>query len=150
MTGNRAVGRRDSTERAAVELVVTYLSFCEEGRLDEAHACLALGATLTFPGNMRFTDLEDWFSYFRGQVRWVRKRNYQFDVCRTGEDDWVLVCRGELEGVTASNEQFAAVRFLDRFVVSSGRIVEQQVWNDMAVHGLVQVAGRRRDGPRPC
>lgn len=124
-----------STERV-VQRVLEYLRHTESGRLDEARAYLSTRARHTFPGGREFTDLGEWLNWFRSRMKWVRKRDHEVDVCRAANGDLVIYVRGFLEGETVSGTAFDDVRFLDRFVVSDGEIVDQQVWNDLAVRGI--------------
>jgi hypothetical protein len=121
---------------ADVRRVLEYLRLTEAGRLDEARAYLSADARLTFPGGRRFTDLGEWLAYFRSRMKDVRKRDHQVDVCRGGNGDHIIYVRGVLDGETVLGDTFHDVRFLDRFVVSGGAIVDQQVWNDLAVRGV--------------
>lgn len=124
----------DSTDD--VRQVLDYLRHTEAGRLDEARAHLAPGARHTFPGGREFAGLGEWLAWFRARMTWVRKRDHQVDVCRTPDGDHVIYVRGFLDGETASGHPFRDVRFVDRFVVSGGAIVDQQVWNDLAARGV--------------
>lgn len=119
-----------------VERVLEYLRLTESGRLDEARAYLSPRARHVFPGGREFADLREWFGWFRARMTRVRKRDHQVDVCHTANGDLVIYVRGFLEGETASGHAFDDVRFIDRFVVSNGEIVEQHVWNDLAARGV--------------
>jgi hypothetical protein len=129
----------DQEREPEIRVVLDYLAHCEAGRLDEARAYLAAGVKHTFPGGRIFADLGDWFGYFRSRIDVVRKRHQQVDVCRTGDPDdaaVVVYVRGLLEGRTVEGVSFDDVRFIDRFVVRDGAIVDQQVWNDLASRGI--------------
>lgn len=119
-----------------VERVLEYLKLTEAGRLDEACVYLSPQVRHTFPGGREFTDLREWFGWFRARMKRVRKRDHEIDVCRAANGDLVIYVRGFLEGETALGRAFDGVRFIDRFVVSNGEIVEQQVWNDLAACGV--------------
>jgi hypothetical protein len=43
----------------------------------------------------------------------------------------VVYCSGTLEGVWLDGSAFSGIRFIDRFEVAGGRIVRQDVWNDL-------------------
>ncbi|NJC12979.1 hypothetical protein F4558_002805 [Micromonospora profundi] len=119
-----------------VQRVLEYLRHTEAGRLDEARAYLSPRVRHTFPGGREFADLSEWFGWFRARMRRVRKRDHEIDVCHAANGDLVIYVRGFLEGETTSGHAFDGVRFIDRFVVSAGQIVEQQVWNDLAACGV--------------
>lgn len=129
--------------RTDVRCVLEYLRHTEAGRLDEARAYLSAEVRHTFPGGTQFTDLGEWFAQFRSRLKWIRKRDHQVDVCRAGNGDLVVYVRGFLRGETVLGDTFDDVRFIDRFVVANGKIVDQQVWND-----LVDDSGSARLPPR--
>jgi hypothetical protein len=48
------------------------------------------------------------------------------------EDGTVIVyCFGTLYGDFADGRHFDGVRFIDRFTVRDGRLVDHRVWNDL-------------------
>jgi hypothetical protein len=133
-------------DRTDVRHVLEYLRHTEAGRLDDARAYLSADVRHTFPGGREFTDLGEWFAYFRARMKRIRKRAHQVDTCRAGSGDLVIYVRGFLDGETILGETFNDVRFIDRFVVSNGKIVDQQVWNDLAARG-VEPGGPAGDHP---
>lgn len=127
---------RSRGHRAEVALVLDYLAHCETDRLTEARACLAPGTRHTFPGGRTFGDLGDWHADFRSRMSWLRKRDHEIDVCDAGGEEVVVYVRGRLTGRTVDGAEFDDVRFIDRFVVRNGSIVDQAVWNDLSERGL--------------
>jgi hypothetical protein len=132
--------------RTDVRRVLDYLRHTEAGRLDEARAYLSADVRHTFPGGREFADLGEWFTYFRSRMKRIRKRDHQVDVCPVRTGDLVIYVHGFLEGETVLGETFDDVRFIDRFVVRKGKIVDQQVWNDLAERG-VEPGGPAGDRP---
>jgi len=49
---------------------------------------------------------------------------------------------GDLRGEWADGTPFSGIRYIDRFVVRDGRIVDQKVWNDLAIAMAQQAAAR--------
>jgi hypothetical protein len=47
-------------------------------------------------------------------------------------DATVVYVRGTLAGVWTDGAPFAGIRFIDRFEVVDGRLIRQDVWNDLA------------------
>jgi len=47
-------------------------------------------------------------------------------------DASVVYCRGTLQGQYHDESRFEGIRFIDRFEVIGGKIIKQDVWNDMA------------------
>lgn len=132
------MARTDERDEAGAEVqrVLEYLRHTEAGRLEEARAYLSPRARHTFPGGREFTELGEWLGWFRARMRRVRKRDHEIDVCRAANGDLIIYVRGFLEGETVFGHTFDDVRFIDRFAVSDGEIIEQQVWNDLAACGV--------------
>jgi len=115
----------------AASLVRRYLAAMEARDLDAAAACLADGFTMTFPGGVQFrtpAELAAW-----GATRYARigKRYDSVDVA-PADDGEVVYCCGTLHGERLDGTPFEGIRFVDRFTVRDGRLVDQQVWNDLA------------------
>ena len=47
-------------------------------------------------------------------------------------DQTVVYCRGVLKGEWPDGGEFSGIRFVDRFEVIKGKLVRQDVWNDLA------------------
>jgi hypothetical protein len=45
-----------------------------------------------------------------------------------------VYCHGTLQGQWPDGSAFEGIRFIDRFLVQAGRLVRQDVWNDLAEH----------------
>jgi hypothetical protein len=118
-------------------VVSRYLKLTAERRLEEAAVCLAPGAVLVFPGGARFTGLREMAEAAGRRYRWVRKRIERWDVCPGRDGAAVVYCVGTLHGEDTRGRAFQDVRFLDRFEIAEGRIVRQEVWNDLAEQGVV-------------
>jgi hypothetical protein len=88
-------------------VVRQYLDAMERRDLAAARSLLAPGFTMMFPGGKRFDSLEQ-------LVESARKRY------------------GTLHGELLDGSPYSGIRFIDRFTVRSGKLVDQNVWNDMA------------------
>jgi hypothetical protein len=137
-----AAAPTDADRERLVTAVDTYLRLCEERKLDEAKEYLAPGAVLTFPGGRRFTTLSDMVADAQRQYRWVRKHRDHYDTFRNTDGDPVVVSRGTLDGENPDGAQFSGVRYQDRFVFRDDKIVDQQVWNDLAASGVLAASPR--------
>lgn len=114
-----------------VEAVKAYLSAMEARDLDGARQYLADGFRMTFPGGAVFATLEELVAWAGPRYRRVGKLCERFD--RAVDQDGVLVyCHGMLEGEWPDGTAFSGIRFIDRFQVRHGLIVDQKVWNDLA------------------
>jgi limonene-1,2-epoxide hydrolase len=115
------------------DVVAAFLAALEARELPAAAAWLAPGATMTFPGGQSFVDLPALVAWSRARYRFVRKTyecTEELPVDARGIT--VVYCRGTLAGEWPDGAAFAGVRFVDRFEVDdAGRIVDQQVWNDL-------------------
>ncbi len=109
------------------ELVRSYLDAMERRDLAAARACLAPGFFMVFPGNMRFDSLEQLVESAKGRYRSARKTYERYD-----EAGPHVYCFGTLHGELLDGTAYAGVRFIDRFTVKDGKLVDQMVWNDMA------------------
>lgn len=127
----------------AVAVVERFLRLLEARNLDEAAPYLAPGVTITFPGGRRFSNLDEQVASSAGRFRAVRKVFEKFDAVADG-DQVIVYVFGTLEGEALDGSPFSDVRFIDRFVLVAGRIIDQKVWNDLAESKVLE----RRDQPR--
>ena len=119
-----------------IETITTFLRLVERRELDDASRYLAEGVVITFPGGRTFGDLSEQVASSAGRFRGVTKVFERFDVTSSG-DDTVVYVFGTLQGDTLRGDSFEGVRFIDRFVLRDGLIVDQKVWNDMAESGVL-------------
>jgi phenylpyruvate tautomerase PptA (4-oxalocrotonate tautomerase family) len=99
-----------------------------------AQALLAADFRMVFPGNARFSRLEDLLVWAAPRYRRIAKLYERFDTV-PGMEHAVVYCFGTLEGERPDGTPFSGVRFIDRFTVKAGRLLDQQVWNDLAETG---------------
>ena len=114
------------------EVVRDYLAAMERRDLAAANALLAPGFIMTFPGGVQLDTLEQLVDWARQRYRSAKKTYEQFDVAPGAVGTSVVYCYGTLHGELLSGAAFSGVRFIDRFTVSAGGLVDQRVWNDMA------------------
>ncbi len=126
-----------SAKTEAVDTATRFLRLVEARQLDEAARYLAPGAQITFPGGRRFDSLEAQVASGAGRFRRVRKVFETIDAVEQ-EAAVVVYVAGTLEGEDVEGEPFSGVRFIDRFELRGGHIVDHQVWNDMAEEGVVK------------
>jgi hypothetical protein len=112
---------------SAEELVRRYLTAMERRNLAEARGYLAPGFAMVFPGGRRLATLEALIDFAKGRYRSARKTYERFDAA--GD---VVYCFGTLSGELLDGSPYGGIRFIDRFTVRDGKLVDQQVWNDMA------------------
>ena len=125
-----------STETSSdpVQVVRDYLAAMERRDLAAAGAMLAPGFTMTFPGGRRMQTLAQLVESAKARYRSARKEYERFDVAPDGETPAasIVYCFGTLHGELLSGESYSGVRFIDRFTIAGGKLVDQRVWNDMA------------------
>jgi hypothetical protein len=115
----------------AEKIVETFLRMLEQRDLAGARSRLAPGFIMIFPGDRKFTSLEDLVAWSGTRSRNTRKAIERFDVIEN-RDATIVYCIGTLEGEWMDGVRFSGIRYVDRFVVEGSRIVEQRVWNDFA------------------
>ena len=108
------------------EAVRSYLAAMERRDLAGARDHLAPGFHMVFPGGRRFDSLEALVEFAKSRYRSARKHYDRFDVA--GD---VVYCFGTLYGERLDGSRYEGIRFIDRFTVRAGKLVDQQVWNDM-------------------
>jgi len=113
------------------ELVREFLSAMEERDLEKAAGFLADGFTMTFPGGVEFSKLEELVEWGSSRYQFVRKTREAFDECFGGEGN-IVYCFGTLAGKWPNGTEFSGIRFIDRFVTGKGKLISQRVWNDLA------------------
>ncbi|HEY7823397.1 MAG TPA: hypothetical protein VIG24_11205 [Acidimicrobiia bacterium] len=129
-------------QHPAAEAIDTYLQLCEDRELGQASDYLADGVELIFPGNRSYASLQEMAQASKGRYAWVKKHRTDYSVGeRTAPDgttEQVVTSFGTLYGEKLDGTPFEGIRYIDVFTVRNGRIVRQEVWNDLAEQGIVQ------------
>ncbi|MFI9638654.1 nuclear transport factor 2 family protein [Micromonospora sp. NPDC051925] len=113
-------------------LVDRYLQLCEDRELDLAGRLLAPGVRIVFPGGRVYHGLDELVAGATGSYRWVRKHRDRYLVGADG-DAVSVVSLGRLYGQWPDGTGFDAIRYADVFLLRDGLIVEQHVYNDLAI-----------------
>lgn len=113
------------------ELCLDFLQAQGSRDLDRARAMCAPEFEMVFPGPARFTDFQDLIAWAAPRYRSVAKRIDRVEEAPLGETVGVWIT-GTLYGVRLDGSEFEGIRFVDRFEVGAGKILRQDVWNDMA------------------
>ncbi len=127
----------------ANQLVQAYLTAMEARDLALAQSMLAPGFSMQFPGPVTFTSLAELIEWAKPRYRFVHKSYERFDetvaaaTAATNTDtadneESVVYCYGTLAGEWPDGGAFGGIRFIDRFTVKGGLLVDQTVWNDLA------------------
>lgn len=115
---------------APEQLVRGFLAAMEQRDLDAARVFLADDFAMIFPGGARFSRLEELIDWAKSRYRRIAKTYDGFDTV-PGMDRAVVYCHGTLSGEWPDGQSFSGIRFIDRFAVAGGRLLDQQVWNDL-------------------
>jgi hypothetical protein len=122
---------RDSLGEAG-RLVWDFLQLFAERRYVEANGFLAPGAVMEFPGGVRFTDCTELPKRSAANYRWVAKVFERIEEFEAPEGT-VVYNYGALFGQWVDGVAFDGIRYVDRFLIRDGKIVDQKVWNDLAI-----------------
>lgn len=117
-----------------MKFVDDYLAAIEEGRRADAARHLAPDAELVFPGGKRYRNLDELAEGSRGRYRSVGKHRDIYEISGAGT---LVYSIGRLFGENNHGVRFDHVRYVDRFRLRDGLIVEQWVWNDLAETGVL-------------
>jgi len=126
---------------SAANIVQDYLDAMEARDLAAAKSYLDGGFTMTFPGDVTFSTLEELIDWATPRYRWVKKTYERFDEA-PADDGTAVTCFGSLRGEWPDGTTFDDIRFVDWFLVEAGTIKRQRVWNDLA-----EVAAKRTAKP---
>lgn len=121
-------------------LVQRYLEATEARRLEEAQRYLASGAILIFPGG-RYASLSEMAAAAARRYQWVKKVYDAWDVAVRPDGTTIVISTGTLYGENLYGVPFEGIRYIDRFVMREGKIIRQDVWNDLDASGVLD---RRR------
>ena len=110
---------------------------------DAARRYTAPGLRIRFTGNRPMNDPADTTAFNKARYRWVKKRIERTEtVARaagaSGEDGDVVYSLGTLYGEWPDGTPFEGNRYVDRYVVKDGLIVQMDVWNDSAEWLLIR------------
>ena len=72
---------------------------------------------------------------------WVKKTFDHVDSFAV-VDGQVVYVMGTLQGINRYGVSFSDVRYIDRFVLKDGLIIQQDVWNDLAESGVLEQTGQ--------
>jgi ketosteroid isomerase-like protein len=114
------------------QTVRDYLGAMERRDLAAAQALLAPRFFMLFPGGNRFETLEALVEWATPRYRRALRTYDRFDVAPQSDGAAVVYCFGKLHGERNDGSAFAGIRFIDRFTVRAGKLVDQMVWNDLA------------------
>nr|WP_315430239.1 nuclear transport factor 2 family protein [uncultured Albidiferax sp.] len=106
-----------------------------------ARAFVSPGLRIRFTGGREMRDPSECSRFNAGRYAWVKKRFEQTDVVAGATEAEAIVYNiGTLYGAWPDGTAFEGNRYVDRYTVRDGLIVQMDVWNDSA-EWLLQRAG---------
>jgi ketosteroid isomerase-like protein len=122
---------RDSLGESG-RIVWDFLTLFGQRRYSDANAFLAPGCRMQFPGGVVMTDCLQVPQLASSSYLWVKKVFERFDEYNAADGD-VVYNYGTLRGEWLDGAPFEGVRYIDRFLIRDGKIVDQKVWNDLCI-----------------
>jgi hypothetical protein len=119
-------------------IVWDFLTLFAQRRYGDANAFLAPGCRMVFPGGAVMTDCLQVPQRAASVYLWVKKAFERFDEYEAA-DGIVVYNYGTLWGEWLDGASFEGVRYIDRFLIRDGKIVDQQVWNDLCIAAAARV-----------
>jgi hypothetical protein len=88
---------------------------------------------IRFTGGREMRDPTECSAFNGSRYAWVKKRFERTDVVEGANDEEAIVYNiGTLHGEWLDRTAFEGNRYVDRYVVRHGKIVQMDVWNDSA------------------
>ena len=116
---------------AAAEIVTKFLVASMVPDPETAGLYIGQPLKLTFTGGRKFTHPRESTAFNAGRYKWVKKAMERTDVV-PGCGETIVYNIGTLYGEWPDGTPFDGNRYVDRFVVRGGKIVQMDVWNDSA------------------
>lgn len=125
-----------SQTSAAAEIVEKYLEASMIPDPVAAARYISPELRITFTGARVFRHPREATAFNARRYAWVKKKMERSDVV-PGTKETIVYNTGTLYGAWPDGTAFEGNRYVDRFVVRDGLIVDMQVWNDSAERILV-------------
>lgn len=115
------------------QIVDEYLRILMIPDPEGARRFVAPALQIRFTGGRRMRDPGECAAFNAGRYRWVKKRIERTETVAGGTPaQTVVYSLGTLHGEWPDGRPFEGNRYVDRYVVRDGRIVQMDVWNDSA------------------
>ena len=116
----------------AITTVQTFLELLAARELSQAANYLDDDVVMIFPGGNTFTNLTAFAQWAQSRYQNIDKTINSFDLIEQSNSTFTVYCYGTLRGQWTNGSPFKNIRFIDRFVITAGKIIRQEVWNDLA------------------
>jgi ketosteroid isomerase-like protein len=117
--------------RAAADIVERFLEASMKPDPVAAARFMAPDVRITFTGGRKFDHPSGTTAFNAKRYKWVKKKIERSDVA-PGATETIVYNTGTLYGEWPDGTPFEGNRYVDRFVVRDGKIVQMDVWNDSA------------------
>ena len=135
---NALQGNTGHTSNPA-DVVDEYLRLLMIPDPDAARRLAAPDLQIRFTGGRAMREPAECAAFNAGRYAWVKKRIEATEVVMgASEAHAVVYSRGTLHGAWPDGTPFEGNRYVDRYVVRDGLIVQMDVWNDSAEWLLVR------------
>ncbi|MGO4711229.1 nuclear transport factor 2 family protein [Bradyrhizobium sp. 2TAF24] len=124
------IAATDETAEAAA-IVARFLEASMVPDPITAASYVAPDVIITFTGGRRYSHPRETAAFNAGRYKWVKKNMQRTDVM-PGNGETIVYNLGTLYGEWPDGTPFEGNRYVDRFVVRGGKIVQMDVWNDSA------------------
>ena len=125
-------------------LVDTYLTILMKPDPEGARRFVAPDLAIRFTGGRAMRDPAECAAFNASRYKWVKKRFEATEVVTGATDAHAVVYnRGTLYGEWLDGTPFEGNRYVDRYVIKDGLIVQMDVWNDSAEWLMDRAAGVR-------
>ena len=115
----------------AAEIVELYLEASMIPDPRKAATYIADDLRITFTGGRQYAHPRETAEFNAKRYKWVKKKIERSDVV-PGDNETIIYNLGTLYGEWPDGTPFEGNRYVDRFVVKGGKIVQMDVWNDRA------------------
>jgi hypothetical protein len=123
----------------AAKIVEEYLHLLMIPDPAAARKYCAQDLEIRFTGNRKMRDPAECAAFNKSRYKWVKKKFGPTHVAEGGTAGETTVYQtGTLYGEWLDGTPFEGNRYVDRYVVSHGKIVKMEVWNDSAETLLVR------------
>lgn len=122
---------------AEAEIVRLFLEASMVPDPETAQRYIAPELVITFTGGRKYSHPRETAAFNAKRYKWVKKAMERFDVA-PGVNETVVYSTGTLYGEWHDGTPFEGNRYVDRFVVRNGKIVQMDVWNDSAERLLLR------------
>jgi hypothetical protein len=126
----------DETAEAA-EIVERFLEASMVPDPETAARYIAADLAITFTGGRKYKHPRETAGFNAKRYKWVKKKMARTDVVPAGGET-IVYNIGTLYGEWPDGTPFEGNRYVDRFVVRNGEIVQMDVWNDSAERLLLR------------